>query len=79
MDGATRLLTPRVESEPDPGGLGHVADEVAETAQAVDGLAVELDAASLADVGVQEVELVAADGLELPEGHDLDRPRDVSQ
>ena len=73
-------MVPRqAADEPDPGGLGHVADEVAETAQAVDGLAVELDAVTLADVGVQEVELVAADGLELPEGHDLDRPRDLSQ
>ena len=73
-------MVPRqAADEPDPGGLGHVADEVAETAQAVDRLAVELDAVSLADVGVQEVELVGADGLELPEGHDLDRPRDVAQ
>ena len=73
-------MVPRqAADEPDPGGLGHVADQVAEAAQAVDRLAVELDAVSLAEVGVEEVELIGADGLELPEGHDLDRPRDVSQ
>ena len=73
------LVPRKVAHEPDPGCLGDVADQLSEQAEAVDRLAVKLDAVSLPDVGVEEVELLGTDGLELPEGHDLDRPRHVAQ